>query len=452
MFVRPFALALFFLAAPAFADDWPQWLGPQRDGVWRETGIVEKFPDGGPKILWRTPVGEGYAGPAVSGGKVYITDYIAAKDAAKPKSAFDAKTRVVGEERVLCLDEKTGEILWKYAYECPYQVSYAAGPRTTPLISGGKVYTLGAMGHLFCFDADKGTILWSKKLIDEYTKNPVFWGFSGHPLIDGNRLICLVGGKGSIVVAFDKDTGKELWKSLSASEPGYSPPMIHTIGGQKMLIQWHPDAINALDTETGTLIWRHPFARGNNKSLKAGMSNITPRVVGDELFVSAFYEGSLMLKLHGQKPPTELWRAGGRDEQPENTQGLHSIMPTPIFKDGYIYGICSYGELRCLDAKTGERLWSTHAATTGKSVRWGNAFLIEQGNQFVIFNELGDLILAKLSPKGYEEISRANILAPTNNLAAPKGRLVVWSHPAFADRSVFARNDREIVRVSLAKD
>ncbi len=452
--MRPFTFAFIAitLTTPAFADDWPQWLGPQRDGVWRETGLVEKFPEGGPKILWRTKVGEGYSGPAVANGKVYITDRTVAKDAATPKSSFDSKTRVIGEERVLCLDEKTGEILWKHAYECPYQVSYAAGPRCTPIISGGKVYTLGAMGDLLCLDAIKGDVLWSKKLIAEYTKNPPFWGFSGHPLVDGNRLICLVGGKGSIDVAFDKDTGKELWKSLSASEPGYSPPMIYTIGGQKTLIQWTPDSINALDPETGNVHWSHTFARGKLKSLKVGMSNITPRVVGDELFVSAFYEGSLMLKLNGQKPPTELWRAGGRSEEPEDTEGLHSIMPTPIFKDGYIYGICSYGELRCLDAKTGKRLWSTHAATTGKSVRWGNAFLVEQGNQFFLFNELGDLIIAKLSPKGYEEISRANILTPTNKLAAPKGRLVIWSHPAFADRSCFARNDREIVRVSLAKE
>ncbi len=449
--MRPSILALLALtlSTPAFADDWPQWLGPQRDGVWRETGIIEKFPDGGPKVVWRTPIGEGYSGPAVTGGKVYITDRVVAKDAATPENAFDGKTRVNGYERILCLDEKTGEILWKQAYDCTYQVSYSAGPRTTPIVAGGKVYTLGAMGDLYCLDANKGDILWSKKLLEEYKFPVPRWGFSGHPLIDGNRLICLVGGTGSVVVAFDKDTGKELWKNLTASEPGYAPPVLATIGGQKTLILWHPEAINALDPESGKLIWSHAFARGKRKSVNAGMTIAMPRIVGDELFASAFYDGSVMLKLNGQKPPTEVWRIGGRSEKPEDTEALHCVMGTPIFKDGHIYGICSYGELRCLDAATGKRIWTKEGIAAAQSTRWGNAFMIEVGDRVILCNEVGDLILAKLSPKGYEELGRTNILAPTNTLA---GRRVVWSHPAFADRSVFARNDREIVRVSLAKE
>lgn len=448
---RSFALAVLLIAAPAFADDWPQWLGPKRDGVWREDNLVSAFPKDGPKVLWRTPIGEGYSGPAVAGGKVYITDRVRKSGAENPKSPFDAKSRVEGEERVLCLDEATGQVLWKHTYDCPYQVSYAAGPRTTPVVSGGKVYTLGAMGHLFCFDADKGTILWSKNLPKEYSAGIPFWGFSGHPLVDGDRLICLVGGKGSVAVAFDKDTGKELWKNLSAGDSGYCPPVIYDVAGVRTLFIWNPESINALDPETGKLYWSHHYARGKNKALKANLSVSMPRLEGDKMFLTAFYEGAVLLKLDGKNPPTELWRAGGRSEQPDETEGLHSIMPTPIVKGGHIYGICSYGELRCLDLATGKRVWSTHAATGGKSLRWANAFLVEQGDRFVLFNEHGDLILAKLSPKGYEEISRANILSPTNTMAAPAGRRVVWSHPAFADRSVFARNDEEIVRVSLSK-
>ena len=166
-------LLLAILAAPAFADDWPQWFGPQRDGVWRETGIVDKFPEGGPKVLWRTPIGAGYSGPAVTGGKVYITDRVLEKGVSNPGNSFDAKTPVQGKERVLCLDEATGKVLWKHEYPSDYQISYASGPRANPAVSGGKVYTLGAMGDLVCLDANSGSLVWSKNLMSAYkTKVP----------------------------------------------------------------------------------------------------------------------------------------------------------------------------------------------------------------------------------------------------------------------------------------
>src|SRR5262249_20696046 len=153
-------------------------------------------------------------------------DRVLAKDAKNPDSAFK-RSRVDGVERVLCLDEAKGTILWQKEYECPYRISYALGPRCTPVVTQDKVYTLGAMGDLYCFDVKNGDILWSKSLLKEYGIEAPGWGFAGHPLVDGNRLICLVGGKGSVIVAFDKDSGKELWKALSAGEPGYAPPMIY---------------------------------------------------------------------------------------------------------------------------------------------------------------------------------------------------------------------------------
>jgi hypothetical protein len=160
-----------------------------------------------------------------------------------------------------------------------------------------------------------------------------------------------------------------------------------------------------------------------------------------------------MLKLDETKPgATVLWESKSKSEQAEKTDYLHSIMCTPFIKDGYIYGVCSYGELRCLKADTGTRLWSTLKATTAtdEPTRWANAFLVAQGDRFFLFNEQGDLIIARLTPQGYGEVSRAHILEPTNRLAGPK-RPVVWSHPAFANRSVYARNDKEIVCVSLAE-
>jgi outer membrane protein assembly factor BamB len=442
-------LALLGLTGPARADDWPQWLGPQRDGVWREQGILDRFPANGPVVRWRTPLGGGYAGPAVAEGRVYVTDRVLDKGARDPDNPF-ARSNSPGKERVLCLDEATGKVLWEHAYPVKYAISYPCGPRATPVVSAGRVYTLGAMGDLLCLDARKGTVLWSKNFPRDYGARVPGWGFAAHPLLDGNKLICLVGGKdnNSVAVAFDAGTGKEVWRSLSlqneGNEIGYAPPMIYQAGGVRQLIIWHPEAVNGLDPETGKVYWSRPFR------LKANLSIPTPRQAGDLLLVSSFYNGSMMLRLAADKPDAEVvWKSQGRGETPEKTDTLHSIMCTPFLRDGYIYGVCSYGELRCLRASDGKRIWEDLRATgraTKPTERWANAFLVAQGDRFFLFNEKGDLIIARLSPKGYEEIDRAHILEPTGRA----GRPVVWSHPAFAEKCVFARNDKEIVCVSLA--
>ena len=173
----------------------------------------------------------------------------------------------------------------------------------------------------------------------------------------------------------------------------------------------------------------------------------TPRLDKDKLFFTSFYEGPLLLQINSDRKPVIVWQGKGKNEQ--LTDGLHSIMATPFIKDGHIYGVCSYGELRCIEETTGKRVWDTFKATTGKSERWGNAFLVQQADRVILFNEQGDLILAKLSPKGYQEIDRANILVPTNKLT---NRPVIWSHPAFANRCVYARNDKEIICVSMRND
>ncbi|QDV53734.1 PQQ-binding-like beta-propeller repeat protein [Gimesia fumaroli] len=413
-----------------FSDDWPQWGGPQQDLVWRETGIVKTLPTTGllPRV-WSTPIGEGYAGPAVaevnSRWCVFVTD-----------RTFKQR---VGYERVLCLDAETGKPIWKHEYPVEYSVSYPAGPRSTPVINDGRVYTLGAQGHLFCFDAASGDVLWSKNFVEDYgTKLPT-WGMVASPLVDGDQLITLVGGqKDSLIVSFDKATGKELWRALNDRAVGYAPPVIFTFGGKRELIVWHPTAVSALEPQTGKLIWEVPYG------VRYGLSIATPRKVGNRLFVASFYNGPRMIEVSNDGTQAKIVWSGKSDSEIK-TDGLHPIMMTPIFDGTHIYGVCSYGQLRCLDASNGRRLWETEKAT-GKG-RWWNAFIIPHEDRYFLHNEQGDLIIANLTPKGYDEISRAKLIEPTRRV---QRRMTIWSHPAFAMKSVFARNDKEIIRVDLS--
>jgi len=252
-----------------------------------------------------------------------------------------------------------------------------------------------------------------------------------------------VGGSNSTAVAFNKDDGKEIWRALASKEPGYCAPAIFEAGGKRQLIVFHPQAVNSLNPETGEVYWSQTC------NIQAGMTIPTPRKLDDYLYLTCFYNGSMMFHLDSTHPAaTPLWQSKKVSEM--NTDALHSTMSTPFLENGYIYGVCSYGQLRCLKAETGERVWETLAATTpdGKPVRWGNIFLVKNGDRFFLFNEKGDLIIAKLSPQGYEEISRAHILEPVNTSPF---RNVVWTHPAFADRCVFARNDQELICVDLAE-
>jgi outer membrane protein assembly factor BamB len=431
-------------ASPAIAADWPQWMGADRNGVWRETGLLDKFPAGGPKVVWRTPLGPGNSGPAVTGGHVYVMDRQAAKGPdGKPLPPKDGKS--AGNERVLCLNEADGKTVWEHTYDCPYAMAYRTGPRVTPLVHDGRVYTLGAMGDLRCLDAATGSFRWQKNLAEAYKVKPPVWGWAAAPLLDGDRLYCMVGGDGSAVVAFNKDTGAEIWKALSTEEIGYSPPILIDAGGKRQLVVWHSEAVNGLDPATGQVYWTQPYPLdGEPQRPAVNISQV--RKDGDLLFVTSYYHGPLMLKLTADHPgESVLWR--DKTKKPSHLIGLHSLMSTPVIKDGFIYGVCANGELRCCDVKTGDQLWETYALVGGKKADCGTAFLVPQGDRYVIFNDSGDLILANLSPKGYEEIDRARILEPVE---ASRGRQVVWAHPAFADRSVFARNNKEMVRVSMA--
>jgi outer membrane protein assembly factor BamB len=432
------------LPATALATDWPQWLGVDRDGVWRETEILERFPTGGPKVVWRQKLGGGYSGPAVAAGKVFVMDRRTERDAAKPKNDFDRQTVIKGFERVVCLAADSGQVLWVHEYPCDYRISYQGGPRCTPTIDGDRVYCLGAMGDLFCLRVSDGHVLWSKNFVKEYQQEPAIWGWASHPLVDGEQLICIVGGQGTAVVSFDKLTGQERWRSLSAKDPGYAPPMIYTIAGKRHLIIWTPEQLAGLDPATGKVLWSEPFIA------RSGLSIPTPRLIdGNKLFITSFYNGPLLVEITGGDAPVAkvLWKGTSNSEM--KTDKLHAIMCTPYIEADHIYGVCSYGQLRCLKVADGARVWETFKATSGtRPVRWSNAFLTPHEGRFFLFNEHGELIIAKLTPAGYEEIDRAKLIEPTSVTA---GRDYVWSHPAYANRCIYVRNDKEIACFSLAR-
>ena len=419
-------------------------MGPQRDGVWRETGIVERFPTNGLPILWRAPVHAGYSGPAVVGKRLFMLDREAGQMAPR-KKGDKSKPEVPGDERVLCLDAKTGKPVWEYRYDCPYTIAYPTGPRTTPVVAGGKVFTLGAMGDLLCLNAQNGALIWSRHfLTDFHLDSAPVWGWASHPLLDGDRLICLVGGSNSVVVAFDKDTGKERWSALSAQEIGYAPPVIYRVHGQRELIVWHPDAVNGLDPKTGKLLWsqKYPVAA---KPQRPEVTIAMPRMVDDRLFLTSFYQGALMLQLTPGGPKV-LWDRHSSSKS-EMNDGLHSVMSTPMFDGNCVYGTCGFGELRCLDAKTGDRLWETYAANGGTNAFLATAFLTQHANGCFVWNDQDELILAKLLRQRFQEISRAKLLEPIEDA---RGRNVVWCPPAFANRCAYMHNGKELICVSLA--
>ncbi len=417
------------------AEDWPQWQGVHRDGEWRESGLLEKFPEGGPKVLWRAPIGMGYAGPAVVNGKVYVFDYLL--KAGDTANEAGKRSSIQGEERVLCLDEANGKPLWEYKYPCEYNIAYPGGPRPTPTVIDGKAYALGAEGMLSCLDAEKGGVVWKKNLPEEYKAKTPLWGFACHPLVDGNKVFCIVGGPGSVVVAFDKDSGSELWKALSAKEPGYSSPSITEAGGKRQLLIWSAESLNGLDPETGNVYWTVPLAPNN------GMAIMMPVRSDDIVYVGARVNKGVAVKLDADKPNAEpAWFA-------DTKTGLFAKTCAPAVDGAYMYGVCEDGELRCVKVETGERLWQTYEPVAGVKSSSAAAYIVKNGTRYIIFNEKGDLIFAHLSPKGYEEISRAHILDPTSNT---NGRPVIWSHPAFADKKCFARNDKEIICVNLAAE
>jgi outer membrane protein assembly factor BamB len=415
-------------AGPASsAADWPQWRGPKRDGVWTETGVVERFESGQLPLKWRVPIGSGYNGPTVAGGRVFVMDRV---------------TEPSPQERVRCFEAATGARLWSYAYECVYErVQYEAGPRASVSIDEDRAYSLGTMGHLHCFDATSGKVLWRHDCRKEYGARVPVWGIAAAPLVEGDLVIIQIGARdNACLMAFDKATGQEKWRALN-DPASYSAPIVIEQAGQRVLICITGRRVVGLDPLTGQLYWEHPFP-----PKEMVITIATPVFDGAHLFVTSFYEGSLLLKVHQEKLAVEqLWRRQGASET--RTDALHCCISTPLILGEYIYGVDSHGELRCLDLQTGDRLWENLTATP--KARWSNIHMVRNADKVWMFNERGELIIAQLSPAGFHELSRAKLIEPTKQQLDQRGG-VTWSHPAFANRCIFARNDQELVCAALS--
>lgn len=411
------------------AEEWTQWRGEDRQGVWRETGIVESFSGDEIPLRWRVPIGSGYSGPSVADERVYITDRLT-----KPKQV----------ERVHCFDAETGAPIWSHTYDCVYKIDYTAGPRANVTIHEGLAYALGAMGHLHCFDARTGDILWKRDLNTEYNINMPIWGIACAPIVEGPHLIVQIGGTpDACLVAFDRKTGEEAWRALS-DNASYSAPIVITQAGTRVLVCWTGAHIAGLNPQTGDTYWLYPFPP---ESFEIGIA--TPIFDQDQLFVTDFRQGSLLLNLPPDRLTAELaWHRKGKNEQ--NTEAIQTTMSTPVRIGDYLYGVDSYGELRCLDARNGDRVWEDLSAVP--KARWSTIHLIQHPvvseNRVWMFNERGELLITDLSPEGLTIISRAKLIEPTRDQLNRRGG-VTWAHPAFAYKRVFARNDKELVCADL---
>lgn len=419
------------------ADDWPQWMGPDRDNIWKETGIIDKFPESGARILWRTPVAGGYAGPAVAGGRVFVGDYDKNTNTKEMLDSgnFDRKEST-GMERWQAFEEKSGKPIWKYEYPVKYAISYPAGPRCTPLVKDGKVYVLGAEGHLACLNAETGRKIWAKELKTVYKTKSDLWGYASHPMIDGQKLITLAGGDGSHVIALNKETGEEIWKSQSQQSQGYAPPLLTEVGGMRQLIVFGPQALRAIDPETGKRIWTTPYSADNGSVI------MTPVRFGDYIFAGGYNGKNLLVKYKdGGKAVDVVFKdKRGYAVSPVNVQ--------PFLQDNVLYGFDDNGHMYGVELPSGKRLWDSGGPVGDDPKGSETAFIVKNGDRFVFFAETGHLVFGNLTPQGYKEISRAKVLEQTNSAF---GRRVVWCQPAFANKHAYLRNDKELICVDLAK-
>lgn len=398
------SICLFILTtAAASAADWPQWLGPRRDGSSEE--IVAPWKQA-PKILWKQPVGEAHSSPVVAGGKVFAFTKVAGKN----------------DEQVEAFDAVTGKRLWTQICERgAFKGLYGDGPRGTPAVDNGKVYTFGITGVLTCLNAEDGAKLWDVNTLKQYQAGNLLFGVSGSPLIEGDRVLVNVGGKGASIVAFDKNSGKEVWKTLD-HKASYSSPIAIGQGDQRQLVFLTAKGLVALAPNDGTIVWQFPYED------KISESSTTPVLIGDTLLASSITLGSVGLKHEGAKV-TKQWL------DPEMT--CYFSTPVAVSKD-HVYLVTGsllsqQASLHCVAAASGKKLW-----TRKEKVGAYHASLLRTAdNKLLLLEEAGNLVLVDPDPKEYRELARAKVCGKT------------WAHAALANGRLYVRDDKELVCVEL---
>lgn len=423
----------FLFVSSSLANTWPQWRGEHRDGIWREEGVITSFPEGGLKRSWSVPIGSGYCGPTVTENRVYVMDR--------------GLTPEANVERILCFDRENGEAVWTFSYPCLYEgVSYDAGPRASVNVVAGIAYALGTMGHLHALDASNGEVIWTRNLVDEFETEVPTWGVSAAPLILNGRLFVQAGGaNGPSCLALDAKTGEELWRG-PADRMSYSAPVSPPPDEGSVLV-WSDSMLQSFQVETGEVLWSI-----DSPKVKAFVARVQSPVFnakGDSFLLSDFNDGTKRFVRDGPQW-REIWHVRGKNER--NTEGLHSLMSAPAWIGEHFYGVDSYGTFRGLRASDSSRVWETDSVVP--LTRWSTAFFVREGEESSrvwILNEVGELILADLTPETFREIDRTQLIAPTQEVKQ-RDYPIVWSHPAFAHRHIYARNDEELIAVCVSAE
>jgi outer membrane protein assembly factor BamB len=402
-------LLLLVFSSLAAAGDWPQWLGPNRDG--RSPEIIPPWKET-PKVLWRQPVGEGNSAPVIAAGRVFVI--------AKPHNE--------NLEEVAAFDAGDGKPLWRKSYpRAAFKSLYGNGPRATPAAAGNDLYTFGITGLLTCFDVSNGEIKWQKDTLKEFEVKNLFFGMACSPLIEGNKVLVNVGGKGASIVAFDKDNGRVIWKSLD-DRASYSSPIVFEQGGQRQVVFLTGQGVVSLNPNDGSLFWSFPLV---DRLLE---SSATPMRTGDYLLASSITYGSVGLRLEskeGKPNAVEVWK--------NEALTCYFSTPMPVGSD-YIYivtgtkppALSNEATLHCIATRTGKELW--RRPKVGKY----HATLLRTGDdKLLMLEEAGNLVLIDPDPKEYRELARSKVCGET------------WAHPALSNGKLYVRDDKELICLQL---
>ena len=378
---------VLFCARLAKADDWPQWRGPERNGISKETGWLSQWPAEGLKKMWEVNVGVGYSTMSVSQGRVYTMG------------------NVEDTDRVSCFDAESGKPLWKHEYPClAKDPNGYHGTRCTPTVDGNRVYTLSRHGNFFCLDAESGKVIWSKDFKKDFDGATPKWGFSGSPLIEKGWVLTEVSGNGASVVAFDKLTGAVVWKN-GDDRAGYSSLIAFDHGGEHCFAQFSTDHIIGRRMKDGSELWRLLW------KTDYGVNAATPIIANDEMFLSSGYGyGCALLKV-SPKQATEVWR----------NKNMRNHVNSCVLVNGYLYGYDD-SELKCLDWKTGAVKWATKD--------YGKGALMAADGKLILWGQNGKLGLAEISPEAFKQITSFQALGGKNT----------WASPVLANGRIYVRN------------